>query len=144
MRMMEILVLLFSCLSFTYFCVEAFSYVSGETSVQTSFLTFPQWFFSKAQCQGFLVHQEYLWLFSFLLFSNVPPASLFCRVKFVVGVCFGLENKLSLSAVWVYSGFLTVALDFGEASRQFVVGNECVRRGQRTNEVAFDNQNVEK
>lgn len=42
------ILLLFGCLGFTYFCVEAFSYVSGETSVQTSFLTFPLWFSSKA------------------------------------------------------------------------------------------------
>lgn len=41
--MVEILLLLFSCLGFTYFCVEAFSHVSGETSVQTSSLTFPLW-----------------------------------------------------------------------------------------------------
>lgn len=63
------------------------------------------------------MHQEYLWLFSSLLFSNIPPASLFCPVKFIFTICFGLENKLSLSALWVYSGFLTFASDFVEASR---------------------------
>lgn len=64
-----------------------------------------------------------------LFFSfSVSPASLFCPVKFIFAICFELENKLSLSVVWIYPGFLTVASVFGEASRWFVVGDECIKR----------------
>lgn len=141
--MMEILPLLFGCLGFTCFCVEAFSYVSGETRVQTSFLTLPLWFFSKAQCQGFLVHPQYLWSFSFLFFTNMPLLLFF--VEFILAVSIGLEKRLSLSAVWVYCGILTDASVFGETQRQFVVGSECIKRqGQGSHEVVFDSQNVEK
>lgn len=72
------------------------------------------------------MHQEYLWLFSFSPFQ-FPLLLFFALLNSYLPSA--LSWKIScLSVVWIYPGFLTVASVFGEASRWFVVGDECIKR----------------
>lgn len=90
------ILLLFSCLGFTYFGVEAF-YVSVERPVfRPASSHSPCGFPARLSVRAFWCTKSTCGCSLSLIFSNVPPASLFCPIKFIFAVCFRLENKLSL------------------------------------------------